>query len=131
MKSLAEFRAGFNQCAAEVSKNLSASPNSDQLREKLMSHLASSCHGNHSTFAPASFPATPVGTAVWVPYPSPPPSPTSQNVPMYLPGAVAVHRDTVTPISPVSPVQLIHQTNINTMKECTKRTTKPALWRPW
>ncbi|KAK3750173.1 hypothetical protein QZH41_015400, partial [Actinostola sp. cb2023] len=100
MKSLAEFRAGFNQCAAEVSKNLRASPNSDQLREKLMSHLASSCHGNHSTFAPASFPATPVGTAVWVPYPSPPPSPTSQNVPMYLPGAVAVHRDTVTPISP-------------------------------
>lgn len=134
MKSLAEFRAGFNQCANEVSKNLSSSPNSDHVREKLISHLATSCHGNHpsSTFSHApSFPANSAGTpTVWVPYPSPPPSPTSQNT-VYLQGAVAV-----SPISPVSPVQLVSpQTKFNSPCESTVKTTastkKPALWRPW
>lgn len=137
MKSLAEFRAGFNQCASEVSQNLNVSPNSDHLREKLISHLASSCHGNHpsSTFAPASFPANPAVTTptVWVPYPSPPPSPTSQKA-MYLQATIPVHREAVAPISPVSPVQLVPQTSLCAVTEHpVKRpaTKKPALWRPW
>ncbi|KXJ25595.1 transcription factor HES-1 [Exaiptasia diaphana] len=138
MKSLAEFRAGFNQCANEVSKNLSSSPNSDHVREKLMSHLASSCHSNHpsSTFPHASFPANSAGTpTVWVPYPSPPPSPTSQNA-LYLQGPVAIQREPIPPISPVSPVQLVSpQTKLNSPCESTVKATastkKPALWRPW
>jgi hypothetical protein len=133
MNSLAEFRAGFNQCATEVSKNLSASDSSDHLREKLMSHLASNCHGNrvNSTFAPVSFPANTTTTTVWVPYPSPPPSPTTQNA-MYLTGTVAMPRDSTSPMSPVSPVQAIPQ--LKTADNLVKRpviTKKPALWRPW
>lgn len=131
MNSLAEFRAGYNQCAAEVSKNLSASDSSDHLREKLMSHLASNCHGNrvNSTFAPPSFPANTATTTVWVPYPSPPPSPTSQNT-MYLAGTVGVPRDSSSLMSPVSPVQTIPQVKTELVKRPVA-TKKPALWRPW
>ncbi|XP_031561353.1 transcription factor HES-4-A-like [Actinia tenebrosa] len=129
MNSLAEFRAGFNQCAAEVSKNLSASDSSGHLREKLMSHLASNCHGNrvNSTFAPPSFPAN--NTTVWVPYPSPPPSPISQNT-VYLAGTVPVLRDSSSLMSPVSPLQTTAQVKTEFVKRPVS-TKKPALWRPW
>lgn len=127
MKSLAEFRAGFNQCATEVNNNLNSTPNSEHVREKLMTHLASSCHGNHpnSTFAPTNFPANAAGgsTTMWVPYPSPPPSPMAQNF-------QGIHRDILPPISPLSPVH--HATKTPTCESKTSSpTSKPALWRPW
>nr|AEW42997.1 Hes4 [Nematostella vectensis] len=43
--SLAKYRAGYNECAAEVTRFLLSSENvSDQLRTQLLSHLASRCY---------------------------------------------------------------------------------------
>ncbi|KAK3750171.1 hypothetical protein QZH41_015398 [Actinostola sp. cb2023] len=92
--TMAEYRAGFNHCAQEVTKNLTVieSPGSDKLRTGLMNHLALCYQGNPaktSSSVPSTtqrFPAdnrppmTPVGP-MWV-YPSPPPSPLYMSPPV-------------------------------------------------
>jgi len=118
------------------------SDGSDQLREKLLSHLASYCHGNatsrvatsHEPGIPATTPSfTAIApNAVWVPYPSPPPSPTRQSA-VFIPVAVAsqVQTEMSTIPSPVSP-SLPHAQHISLSPASSpSATTKTALWRPW
>ncbi|CAH3028610.1 unnamed protein product [Porites evermanni] len=138
-KSLADYRAGFNQCANEVNRNILTSEGSDQLREKLLNHLASCCHGNttnrvatsHAPGIPAMTPSFPAvaPSAVWTPYPSPPPSPTNQST-------------VFIPVSPLKPEMhalptLISPTAVHVQKIALSpasspiAATKTLLWRPW
>ena len=138
-KLLADYRAGFNQCANEVNRNILTSEGSDQLREKLLNHLASYCHGNatnrvatsHAPGIPAMTPSFPAvaPSAVWIPYPSPPPSPTSQS-------AAAVPVSPVKPElhckpSPVSPSAAYALISTLSPASSPNATTKTPLWRPW
>ncbi|CAH3047203.1 unnamed protein product [Porites lobata] len=138
-KSLADYRAGFNQCANEVNRNILTSEGSDQLREKLLNHLASCCHGNatnrvatsHAPGIPAMTPSFPAvaPSAVWTPYPSPPPSPTNQST-------------VFIPVSPLKPEMhalptLFSPTAVHVQKialspaSSPTAATKTLLWRPW
>lgn len=138
-KSLADYRAGFNQCANEVNRNILTSEGSDQLREKLLNHLASCCHGNatnrvatsHAPGIPAMTPSFPAvaPSAVWTPYPSPPPSPTNQST-------------VFIPVSPLKPDMhalptLFSPTAVHVQKialspaSSPTAATKTLLWRPW
>lgn len=138
-KSLTDYRAGFNQFTNEVNRNILTSEDSDQLKEQLLSHLASCCHGNvtsrvatsHAPGMPATTPSFPAiaPSAVWVPYPSPPPSPDSKS-------AVFI------PVSPVQPeISVIPSTVIPSAAHVQKVSLSPAsspnattnapLWRPW
>lgn len=139
-KSLADFRAGFNQCANEVNRNIMTSEGSDQLREKLLSHLASCCHGNatnrvatsHAPGIPAMTPSFPAiaPNAVWIPYPSPPPSPTSKSA-VFIPVANPVQTQMPRIPSPISP-SATQAEKINLSPASSPSvTTKTALWRPW
>jgi len=139
-KSLAEYRAGFNQCVNEVNRNIMTSDGSDQLRETLLSHLASCCHGNatnrvatsHAPGIPATTPNFPAiaPNSVWVPYPSPPPSPTRQSA-VFIPLTSPVQTEMSRTPSPVSP-SLPHAQQISlTSASSPSATTKTALWRPW
>jgi len=139
-KSLAEYRAGFNQCVNEVNRNIMTSDGSDQLRETLLSHLASCCHGNatnrvatsHAPGIPATTPSFPAiaPNAVWVPYPSPPPSPTRQSA-VFIPLTSPIQTEMSRTPSPVSP-SLPHAQQISiTSASSPSATTKTALWRPW
>jgi len=140
-KSLADYRAGFNQCANEVNRNIMTSDGNDELREKLLSHLASCCHGNatsrvatsHAPGIPAtttSFPAI-VPNAVWIPYPSPPPSPTRQST-VFNPLTVSPVQTEMSRIpSPVSPsFTYAQQIGLSPASSPSAR-VKTALWRPW
>ena len=139
IKSLADYRAGFNQCANEVNRNILTSEGSDQLREKLLNHLASCCHGNatnrvatsHAPGIPAMTPSFPAvaPSAVWTPYPSPPPSPTNQST-------------VFIPVSPLKPEMhalptLFSPTAVHVQKialspaSSPTAATKTLLWRPW
>ncbi|KAM7439212.1 hypothetical protein ABFA07_011389 [Porites harrisoni] len=138
-KLLADYRAGFNQCANEVNRNILTSEGSDQLREKLLNHLASCCHGNatnrvatsHAPGIPAMTPGFPAvaPSAVWIPYPSPPPSPTSQSASVVSVGPVKPELHCKH--SPVSPSAAY--THISTLSPASSpnATTKTPLWRPW
>ena len=139
-KSLAGYRAGFNQCANEVNRNIMTSDGSDQLREKLLSHLASCCHGNatnrvatsHAPGIPATTPSFPaiVPNAVWIPYPSPPPSPTRQST-VFTPLTSPVQTEMSRIPSPVSP-SFSHAKQIGLSPASSpSATVKTALWRPW
>ncbi|KAJ7354880.1 hypothetical protein OS493_029437 [Desmophyllum pertusum] len=139
-KSLAEYRAGFNQCANEVDRNI-MTEGSDQLREKLLSHLASYCHGNatsrvatsHAPGIPAMTPSFPAiaPNAVWIPYPSPPPSPTNQSA-VFIP-VCPVQLEMPRIPSPVSPSAAAHVTQKISLSPASSpsATTKIPLWRPW
>ncbi|EDO43263.1 predicted protein [Nematostella vectensis] len=123
-----DFRAGFNACAVEVSNRLSpADANTDNLRETLLSHLVTGCHGNTTpqsqTLVAPSFSS---GT-MWVPYPSPPPSPINQSSSF----VNAALREVSRPLSPVSPCSRspAQTTIVSTTRKTTERRT--ALWRPW
>ncbi|KAL9959853.1 hypothetical protein ACROYT_G033214 [Oculina patagonica] len=139
-KSLAEYRAGFNQCANEVNRNIMTSEGSDQLREKLLSHLASYCHGNatsrvatsHAPGIPAMTPSFPAmaPNAVWIPYPSPPPSPTGQSA-VSIPVTSPVQTEMPRIPSPVSPSFAHGQKVSFSPASSPSATTKTSLWRPW
>ncbi|XP_068760292.1 transcription factor HES-2-like [Montipora capricornis] len=140
-KSMADYRAGFNRCANEVSRNVLANEANSQLREKLLNHLASCCHGNatnrvatsHAPGVPAMSPSFPAisPSAVWVPYPSPPPSPQSKST-VFIP--VSPVRPEISPIpSPVGPstsVAHVPRFNLSPVNS-PNSTTKAPLWRPW
>ena len=139
-KSLADYRAGFNQCVNEVNRNITTSDGSDQLREKLLSHLASCCHGNatnrvatsHAPGIPAMTPSFPAiaPNAVWIPYPSPPPSPTSKSA-VFIPLTSSVQSEMPRIPSPVSPSTSRAQRVSFMPASSPSATTKTALWRPW
>ncbi|KAL9959844.1 hypothetical protein ACROYT_G033204 [Oculina patagonica] len=138
--TLADYRAGFNQCANEVNRNIMTSEGSDQLREKLLSHLASYCHGNatsrvatsHAPGIPAMTPSFPAvaPNAVWIPYPSPPPSPTSKSA-VFIPVTSPVQTEMPRIPSPVSPSAAHGQKVSVTPASSPSATTKTPLWRPW
>jgi len=138
-KTLADYRAGFNQCANEVNRNILTSEGDEQVREKLLNHLASCCHGNatsrvatsHAPGIPAmtaSFPAI-APNAVWIPYPSPPPSPTSKSA-VFIP--VSPVRPEMPRIpSPISPSAAhVHKISLS-QTSSPNATTETPLWRPW
>ena len=137
---LAEYRAGFNQCVNEVNRNITTNDGSDQLREKLLSHLASCYHGNatnrvatsHAPGIPAMTPNFPAiaPNAVWVPYPSPPPSPTSKSA-VFIPLTSPVQSEMPRIPSPVSPSTTRAQRISYLPANSPSATTKTALWRPW
>ena len=138
--SLADYRAGFSQCVNEVNRNITTSDGSDQLREKLLSHLASCCHGNatnrvatsHAPGIPATTPSFPAiaPNTVWVPYPSPPPSPTRQSA-VFIPLTSPVQTEISRISSPVSPSLPRTQQISLSPASSPSATTKAALWRPW
>ncbi|XP_068713548.1 transcription factor HES-1-like [Montipora capricornis] len=141
-KSLAEYRAGFNQCANEVRTNILTAEGSDQLKETLLNHLASCCHSNvnnrvatsHTAGIPAMTPSFPAisPSAVWVPYPSPPPSPQSKSA-IFIPVSQVQSElcEIAVPTSPlsfqVSPKQKVSFSSASSPRAA----TKTALWRPW
>ena len=138
-QSLAEYRAGLNQCVNEVNRSMT-SEGSNQLREKLLSHLASCYHGNatnrvatsHAPGIPAmtpSFPAIAPNT-VWVPYPSPPPSPTSQPT-VFIPVTSPVQTEIPRIPSPVSPSAAQTQKTNLSPASSPSAATKTPVWRPW
>jgi len=138
-KSLADYRAGFNQCANEVNRNILTSDCDEQVREKLLNHLASCCHGNatsrvatsHAPGIPAmtaSFPAI-APNAVWIPYPSPPPSPTSKSA-VFIPVSPVRPEMPMIP-SPISPSAAhVHKISLSPTSS-PNATTETPLWRPW
>ena len=138
-KSLANYRASFNQCTNEVNRNIMTSEGGDQLREKLLNHLASCCHGNatsrvttsHAPGIPAMTPSFPAiaPSAVWIPYPSPPPSPTSQSA-VFIPVSPVKPEIHSIP-SPVSPSAGYIQNISLSPVSSPNATTKTPLWRPW
>ena len=126
---MSEYRTGYSQCMSEVSRTL---PGSEYIvREKLLTQLASSFHSN-SVAVPASspttttpnFPAIPA-TAMWIPYPSPPPSPTKET-PIFLPSCMPVQTEFTRPPTPVSPCSIPQ----NVTAQASPVANKP-LWRPW
>ena len=138
-KTLADYRAGFNQCANEVNRNILTSEGSDQLRGKLLNHLASCCHGNatsrvatsHAPGIPAMTPSFPTiaPSAVWVPYPSPPPSPDSKST-VFLP--VSLVQPEMPRISSPMILSAAHVQKVSVSPPSSPNaTTKAALWRPW
>ena len=116
------------------------SEGSDQLREKLLTHLASCCHGNatsrvatsHAPGIPAMTPSFPAiaPNAVWVPYPSPPPSPTSKSA-VFIPVTSPVQNEMPRIPSPVSPSLAQAPKATLTPASSPSATTKTPLWRPW
>ncbi|PFX29939.1 Transcription factor HES-1-B [Stylophora pistillata] len=138
-QSLAEYRAGFNQCMNEVNRSMTCE-GSEQLREQLLSRLASCYHSNatnrvatsHASGIPAmtpNFPAIAPNT-VWVPYPSPPPSPTNQPT-VFIPITSPVKTEMLRIPSPVSPSAAQTQKISLSPASSTSATTKTPLWRPW
>ena len=138
-QSLAEYRAGFNHCVSEVNRSMT-SEGSEQLREKLLSHLASCYHSNatnrvatsHASGIPAmtqSFPAIAPNT-VWVPYPSPPPSPTNQPT-IFNPLTSPIKTEMPRIPSPISPSAVQTQKISISPASSPSATTKTPLWRPW
>lgn len=138
-KAMADYRAGFNQCANEVNRNILAKEANAPLREKLLNHLASCCHGNarsrvitsHPPGAPEMTPSFPASSpnAVWVPYPSPPPSPQNKS-------AVFVHANPAQSEIPTihssigTPVAQVSRRSLSPVNS-PSATTKAPLWRPW
>ncbi|XP_058968077.2 transcription factor HES-2-like [Pocillopora verrucosa] len=138
-QSLAEYRAGFNQCVSEVNRSTTCG-GSEQLREKLLSHLASCYHSNatnhvatsHASGIPAMTPSFPAiaPNNVWVPYPSPPPSPTNQAA-IFIPITSPVKTEMLRIPSPVSP-SAVQTQKISLSPACSpSAATKTPLWRPW
>lgn len=140
--SLAEYRASFNQCANEVNRNILAAKGSEQLKENLINHLASCCHGNatshvtssHASGVPVMTPSFPAisANAVWVPYPSPPPSPQSKSA-VFIPVSPVEPEilRTLIPKSRISsPASRRHRVSLSPESSATVE-TKAALWRPW
>ncbi|PFX29951.1 transcription factor HES-1-B-like [Stylophora pistillata] len=138
-QSPAEYRAGFNQCFNEVNRSTTCEGN-EQLREKLLSHLASCYHSDatnrvatsHASGIPAvtsSFPAIAPNT-VWVPYPSPPPSPTNQPT-VFIPVTSPVKTEMLRIPSPVSPSAAQTQQISLSPASSLSAETKTPLWRPW
>jgi len=138
-KSLVDYRAGFNQCANEVNRNILTNEGSEQIREELLNHLASCCHGNatsrvatsHAPGIPAMTPSFPAiaSSAVWIPYPSPPPSPTSKSA-VFIPVSPVQPEMPRIP-SPVSPSAAHVQKVSLSPASSPNATTKTPLWRPW
>ena len=136
---MANYRAGFNQCANEVNRNILANTANTQLREKFMSHLASYCHGNannrvatrHVPGIPAMTPSFPAisPSAVWVPYPSPPPSPQSKSA-VFI-SVDPVKHDIPMIHSPVGPSVAPVLTSSLSPANSTNAAAKSSLWRPW
>lgn len=136
--SLAEYRAGFNQCTAEVTRNLnSASDGCDNLREKLMTHLASCCHSNTTSQVASSTMTTVIPamqtSPLWAPYPSPPPSPIAQSA-VLMPSTTFLHASESTrslkAVSPLSPPHFTAQKSFHGHQQVTLQS--PAkVWRPW
>ena len=138
-QSLAEYRAGFNHCVSEVNRSMT-SEGSEQLREKLLSHLASCYHSNatnrvatsHASGIPAmtqSFPAIAPNT-VWVPYPSPPPSPTNQPT-IFNPLTSPIKTEMPRIPSPISPSAAQTKKISISPASSPSASTKTPLWRPW
>lgn len=136
---MADYRAGFNQCANEVNRNILANEANAQLREKLLNHLASCCHGNasnrvatsHPPGVPEMTPSFPANSpnALWVSCPSPPPSPQNKS-------AVFIHANPVQSKIPRihssfgSPVAQVPRVSVS-LENSPNATTKAPLWRPW
>lgn len=98
--SLAEYRAGFNHCASNLTQELFTSGVPEDLRNTILTHLASTCqtvaaatenHLSSSIILPHSYTAVlptrsvatatnvPISTFVRVPkFPTPPPSPSEK-----------------------------------------------------
>lgn len=143
----AEYRAGFHHCAAEISRNLTCVNGADQLRSKMLSHLAQSCCQGDSQETPA--PVSTIGATsstlppettslcttttlapIWVPYPSPPPSPvygSPSEFPAQSPRSPSLECATFKSISTVATI-LHHEVNKSTSHSSTK---KAQVWRPW
>lgn len=131
--TIAEYRAGFNHCAQEVTKNLIDTPGSENLRTNLMNHLALCCQGNTTKTLPVSStsqrlpidnrsPLSPVGS-MWV-YPSPPPSPLCMSPPVsptLSPGIS--HSISTAQATSISPEE--HQNATQ------KHSSVNRFWRPW
>jgi len=149
----AEYRAGYNQCAAEINRNLSNVSGADQLRSKLLSHLAQSCCQGNTPAAPV--PVSRIGatspvaapettslctsaplTPIWIPYPSPPPSPvycSPSGSPTLSPRNSSVDCtpfNASTSVVPVTSAVLHQEVNYNELTTHLKA-KKPQVWRPW
>lgn len=149
---IAEYRAGFNHCADEINRNLSSVEGADQLRSKLLSHLAQSCcQGDTTISAPAASSKMGVTgqvmsaettaltslTPIWIPYPSPPPSPvymSPSGSPASTPRSPTSSDSTPyamgLPVVPITaPVPVLTKER-NEVKQ-TVQSKKPQVWRPW
>lgn len=146
--SLAEYRAGFNYCAQEVTKNLSIieSPGSDNLRAGLMHHLASCCQGNMAKSpAPVRVPAAsstqgfPAENQTIQPmtpmfvYPSPPPSPLYLSPPV----SPTLSQGVLLTEKYLALNAVRSQTITEDRKPCQEKSQKSSVstsqqfWRPW
>ena len=137
---MAEYRAGFNHCVQEVTKNLTIeSHGSEKLKAGLMNHLALCCQGNLTKTSSVSSSTAqrfstdnrtsvaPIVAPMWV-YPSPPPSPLQMSP----------------PVSPTVPLGISHSMTslhcasyqeVKPVEESSGQTQKLSsnnrLWRPW
>lgn len=149
--SWAEYRAGYNQCAIELMRHATPiSPGDMQMHGKVFAHVPAGFHGNtHVSTQPPTFilpnpttalPTSPVSittpkipTVVWVPIPSPPPSPSNKtslaNAPPTTTNKESVHEK----------LQGVHETRTETKNLVNTKPTasdrrpipNPPMWRPW
>lgn len=115
------FRAGFTQCAREVSVALAATPGVDvTLGTRLMTHLG---HALNGLDAPTATPASPSATtALPVRSYSPPDSPVS------ITDAHELHQMSWRPESPMSSG---YGSDTNQERPSSKTSQGSSVWRPW
>ncbi|KXJ25613.1 transcription factor HES-2 [Exaiptasia diaphana] len=144
----AEYQAGYNQCSLELMRNMSATttatpiqPNDLQMHGKIFTHVPIGYHGNtHVSSHPPTFilpnstaPLSPspvslttgkIPAVVWVPIPSPPPSPSNKTT---LGTQPTVFHKTEHKQSLVQESQSI-KTKTSSK---TPSLSTPTMWRPW
>lgn len=128
--TIAEYRAGFNHCAQEVTKNIIDLPGSETLRSSLMNHLALCCQGNKSSVSSQRLPVdnraplSPAGT-MWT-YPSPPPSPLYGMSPPVSPTLSTGMPQSLSSLQCAQEEKRIEET-----QSTSRRSSVNRIWRPW
>ena len=143
----AEYQAGYNQCSLELMRNMSATttatpiqPNDLQMHGKIFTHVPIGYHGNtHVSSHPPTFilpnstaplPTSPVSlttgkipAVVWVPIPSPPPSPSNKTTLGTQPTVIhkTEHKQPLVEESQSSKTKTSKTPSLST----------PTMWRPW
>lgn len=120
------FRAGFTQCAREVSVALAATPGVDvTLGTRLMTHLGHALNGlDAPTPTPLSPSATTITTALPIRSYSPPDSPVS------ITDAHELQQQTMCGWRPESPLSSGYGSDTNNERPSSK-TSGSSVWRPW
>lgn len=113
------FRAGFTQCAREVSVALAATPGVDvTLGTRLMTHLGHALNGLDAPTPTPSAPATSIASY------SPPGSPVS------ITDAHELQQQTMC-WRPESPLSSGYGSDTNAMERPSSKTSGSSVWRPW